>query len=65
MKQLTLRWGGNAGDLTKLHKPFKSKDFFQLGTEDKAIDLKPEKDSVFCYSPEDGEGHVAEGVGSF
>ena len=27
MKQLTLRWGGNAGDLTELHKPFKSRLF--------------------------------------
>ena len=37
-------------DLTELHKPFKSKDFFELGTEDKVIDLKQEKDSV-CPCP--------------
>lgn len=52
-------------DLTELHKPFKSKDVFELGTEDKVIDLKQEKDSVCHYCPEDGEGHVAEGVSSF
>lgn len=44
----------HAGGPDQLHKPFKSKDFFELGTGDKVIDLKQEKDSVCHYCPEDG-----------
>ena len=62
-----VKWRGNPGgpDLINYISPLKVKSFLQLGTEEKLIDLKQEKDSACHYRLEDGESHVAKHVGSF